>query len=300
MTMFSEPVTHLTLDLEAEVLRMCGWMREVATQEVLSRFGRLGLDGTVDFDISTEADKRASLELIARCGARFPGSYSEEHLLPERFDAPAGFIWQFDPVDGTIDFANCVQDGFAMHAALLHKRDDGCFIPVAGIVYLPGVDRLWYGWDGVQPVCQEAGQVKKFPAQSRAGLRCYLWRFFDNQKLREACSSIAAALPGQPQLEMHICGAMGSGVSSLLSGEIDLLIANQNSSKEWDVAMALPLVRARGGFICDCDGREFKSYCRAEPFNSRGVVMSITCRKEEILPHIPAGIVTPIVFSACR
>lgn len=66
---------------------------------------------------------------------------------------------------------------------------------------------------------------------------------------------------------------------------------NYNYTKEWDLAMAEPLIRARGGFICDLDGNEF-TYNRkdsqglGEPYNLNGYVISIAFSKEEIIPNI--------------
>ena len=84
----------------------------------------------------------ASRYILERIRVRFPGSYSEEQKYPDRFDYD--YVWQLDPVDGTQEFYSGMANGYAVNAALLHRQANGTYQSIAGIIYLPSSDTVWY------------------------------------------------------------------------------------------------------------------------------------------------------------
>lgn len=91
-------------------------MREVAGDEILPRFGRLGADDisakSHPADLVTTADLATERRLTERLAALVPGSavVGEEGVEaePARLDALKGTapVWLLDPVDGTNNFAH--------------------------------------------------------------------------------------------------------------------------------------------------------------------------------------------------
>ncbi|MFH0936335.1 MAG: inositol monophosphatase family protein [Candidatus Woesearchaeota archaeon] len=275
-----------------EVMEMINVLREAAQKEILPRWGKVIAEQKGDqkkfIDIVTEADKKASEYILNKIRKKFPGSYSEENKFLDRFDHH--LIWQIDPIDGTQEFCMSFADGYACHAALLKKQDDLNFLPVAGIVYLPGVDKLWYT-DGSGIITYSVkGKELPLPSLSKEQLIGYIRKVDQNESLKRFYRTLGNILGLHSRILP--CGAAGASISDLLENKINLIILNYNYSKEWDLAMAEPIIRARDGFICDLKGNNFTynrkdSPGKNEPYNLNGYVISIVFKKEEIIPYIP-------------
>ena len=274
-----------------QVQEMISLMKEAVAKEVLPRFGKVqATDKTKHekfLDIVTQADIKASEYILNRVRKKFPGSYSEEHKFADRFDND--LIWQIDPVDGTLEFYEGYKDGYACLAALLKRQDGGKFFPVAGIIYIPGTDRFWYadGLGGV--VCLDQGVEQNLPKYSKDILKWNQIRDNPSAVLEKFYKSLGEKLKLKTQ--KIVAGASGVIIANLLEGKINVAMLNRNYSKEWDIAMAEPMIRALGGFVCDLEGNDF-TYNRqdveglGEPYNLKGYVASIVFKKEDIIPHI--------------
>lgn len=274
----------MVVNLRDATHEMIQLVKEAARKEILPRFGNTARTYKKFKEPVTEADIRASLYILERIRRRFPGSYSEEHLSDDRFFHDV--LWVIDPLDGTDEFLKQINDGYAMHAALLQRQPNGKYSPIVGIDYLPGVDELWYN-DG-HDVHFVVGNVEKaIPVPTRDKLRGYMRGVDPNPRSEKFYRMLGKRL-GLP-VEIVLDGGTGASVSDLLKNEINVVVFNYNHSKEWDLAMAEPLVRTRGGFICDLAGNEF-TYNRQDQLNRNGYVISIVFRKEEIIPNIPEGL----------
>lgn len=282
---------------QIEVEQMVNLLREVAKQEILPRFGKTtsSQKGRLKQfkDIVTEADLKASKYILEKIRIDFPGSYSEEHKYPDRFEHD--LIWQLDPLDGTDEYCEKMKDGYACHAALLKRTPDAVFLPVAGIIYLPGVDKLWYNNGSKEVVFVSWGRKLQPPKPRRTELIGYIRAVDPDDKLTRFYHDLGQTL----RLKTNILqrGGAGAAISDLLEGTINLIVFNYNYSKEWDLAMAEPIIKAAGGFICDLEGNEFTynrpdSPRKNEPYNLNGFVISIAFKKDEIIPHIPKNLLT--------
>ncbi len=261
-------------------------LRAVASQCILPRFEHVQATIKEVYEnfreIVTTADLEANELLMPRVRARYPGSYSEESLFSDRFEHD--LIWQIDPLDGTQEFVAGMADGYALHAALLKRGDDRQHKSVAGIIYCPGTDKLMFS-DASGSVHLQAGeQEQDINVCTRDKLRGYVRRCDPNEQVEQFYGTLAQAL-GVP-LEMNYGGGAGSAMIALLENKINLIVFNYDYSKEWDVAMAEPMLQGKGGFICDLAGENF-SYNRQDPFNRNGFVASVAFAKEEIMPVIP-------------
>ncbi len=277
-------------DYAAQVQEMIRLVREAAHQEILPRWQNVTIENKSQKhsfkDLVTEADKQASLYILKRIRPTIPGSYSEEHKHADRFDHD--IVWQIDPVDGTQEFCEGYENGYTTLAALLKRQDDGTYASIAGIIYLPATDTLWYTNDSTTVVFMRNSNELPLPTYQRNELRIYQ-RAVDHLK---GINDFAEYLGNQLNLPTHIVesGGAGAAVADLLEGKINLLIFNNDSTKDWDCGMAAPLVKALGGFICDLDGNDltFNRHDEpglSEPYNLRGFIMSIVFKKEEIMPH---------------
>ena len=238
-------------------------------------------------DLVTDADRGASEYILSHIRKKFPGSYSEEHKYPDRFEHE--LLWQLDPVDGTQEFCEKLIDGYSCLAALLKRQANGTFSSEAGIIYLPGVDKLWYTDGAGKVFYHKNGIQQQLPVYTKDALRGYQRKVDHIKNVEKLYSSIACA----HDISMRIveCGGAGASIADLLEGKINIIIMNCNVSKDWDIGCAEPIVKALGGFICDLEGNDF-TYNRQdapgldEPYNLKGYVISIAFKKEEIMPYV--------------
>jgi fructose-1,6-bisphosphatase/inositol monophosphatase family enzyme len=277
----------------SEVQQMVSIMKEATAQEILPRWGKVEVRAKNENygfkDLVTQADIQASVYILNNIRPMFPGSYSEEQKFDDRFDPKNTMLWQIDPVDGTQEFCEGFKEGYSCLAALLKKQANGTFFPVAGIIYLPALDTLWYS-DGVGHVSFLVnGQPKALPTYSRQELCGYQRKVAPSQRLERFYKELGDRLGINTKIVLS--GGAGASIADLLSGKINLIIMNNNSTKDWDIGMAEPIIKSLGGFICDFEGNEF-TYNRqdtpglCEPYNMRGYIISIVFKKEEILPLI--------------
>ncbi|MFA5995929.1 MAG: inositol monophosphatase family protein [Patescibacteria group bacterium] len=269
------------LDIKYELDYMTNLVRAAAKQEILPRFGKVtgkqkGIPKKFR-DIVTEADVAASKYILDRIRPRFPGSYSEEQKYENRFKHD--LIWQIDPVDGTDEFCAGLVDGYAVNAALLQRQPNSTYKSIAGLIYLPGVDKLW-----------RSDQITT-NISSRSKLVGWVRKLDPNKILEHFYYNLGNKLGLTTQL--YYDGGSGASIAALLADQTNLVIMNYNYSKDWDIAMAEPILKAYGGFICDLKGNDFTfnrpdSEGYDEPYNLNGYIASLVFTKDEILSHVPA------------
>ncbi|MFC1647958.1 inositol monophosphatase family protein [Nanoarchaeota archaeon] len=244
------------------------------TTEVKERIG--------DFEEEvTQADTDSSDFILSRIRGKMPGSYSEEDITDERFNYP--LLWQLDTLDGTTEFGAGMANGYAMHAALL-QRQRGLYVPVAGIVFRPGTDTIWTHDGNVVRRIQD-GEVSPMVPADRDSIRGYVRAVDPNDRVGEFYETLGQKL-GLP-VKKILSGGSGASLVDLLEGNLNLVVMNYDYTKEWDLAMAVPIVEARGGWVCDLNGNDF-TFNRPyeERHNRNGYVMSIAFTKDEVLPEI--------------
>jgi fructose-1,6-bisphosphatase/inositol monophosphatase family enzyme len=130
---------------EQTVARVAQIIREVAREQILPRFGRLGAGEIVEKapgDLVTVADRAAEQELSRRLTALLPGSrvVGEEAVYADVtvLDALSGPdpVWIIDPIDGTENYANAN----ARFSVLVALARDGELR--ASWIYVPCFDRM--------------------------------------------------------------------------------------------------------------------------------------------------------------
>jgi len=273
-----------------EVRKMVKLIRWAAANEILPRFGNVEAvtKGNYKYpNLVTAADIESSKSILDIIQRQFPGSYSEEHLNPTRFDYD--LLWQLDTVDGTYDFSKGKKEGYATMVALLQRQPNGTYASVASIVYVPGADRMWYS-DGKDVIFEDQGIITPIPEQKLEKLLCGMKWYEENNTLKDFYYTLGESLG--LEVEIVPTGASGSTVDALLNGRIHVCASNIPNSKDWDAAPADALLRGLGGYICSTKDEDFtfnqkNSPGYDEPFLLDGYVMSIEIPREKVKEAIP-------------
>jgi myo-inositol-1(or 4)-monophosphatase len=230
----------------------------LAQTELLHReFGRAESKWKFDGTRVTAVDVAISEGIVRELTAQFPtDQYFSEELAESDSAIPvrARFSWVLDPIDGTNNFAL----GIAHCAISLALCENG--EPVYGVVYDLSRRVLMHGGPGfgafegrasVLPTPREVLQEERPLAVSTAEpTRETLIGFhspFDKTLVPMACGVISNfKIRGLGTATLHLA-YVASGV---LDGCIDFNV------KIWDLAAAIPLVRAAGGEVHFLNGEQ--------------------------------------------
>jgi 3'(2'), 5'-bisphosphate nucleotidase len=168
--------------------------------------------------------------------------------------------WLVDPLDGTKEFIN--RNGeFTVNIALI---DNG--VPVLGVVYVPTLDLLYSGAQGVGAEKEQHGErtriatVKVLPGQQQ--LRVVASRRHGGDELE---AWLAQARQRFPQLEFV---SMGSSLKICLvaEGRADVYPRLAPTS-EWDTAAAQAVLEAAGGVLTDTAFQPYRYNRKEELLN---------------------------------
>jgi 3'(2'), 5'-bisphosphate nucleotidase len=149
-----------------------------AGREILAVYGekQFAIEAKDDLSPLTEADRRAHAAIERSLAPSGLPVLSEEgaHTTPaerQKWDR----YWLVDPLDGTKEFIK--RNGeFTVNIALM-QRDQlpegplGAAAPVAGVLYVPVMDRLYFSWkDGGAFRQDKAATMPDIPAYERAAM----------------------------------------------------------------------------------------------------------------------------------
>lgn len=275
--------------LSSLILECVELMRNASNTILIPNFGKARAESKMEFGMLepvTAIDRSMSDFILGGLRQSLPGSYSEEDLPASTEERRReNLLWQVDPLDGTQEFIEGVFEGVSVQAALLCRIADH-YRPIAGIVYRPARDELWYTDEYGKVRFERDGRPEPVPSLSRdIVLKAALRKVDPDLRQQEFYRSLAATL--HEELYFVESGGAGSWFTELVEGKVDIIMANQDRSKSWDVAMGMALVEARGGFVCDYQGRPFIDLNGEQLVNREGFVASILYSKDEIISHIP-------------
>jgi myo-inositol-1(or 4)-monophosphatase len=209
-----------------------------------SSFGQVKSEWKYDGTRVTAADVAISQNIFAELGAQFP----EDQLFSEELaetDAPipatARFVWVLDPIDGTNNYAT----GIPYCAISLALLQDG--LPVYGFVYDMARRVLMHGGPGfgVRDGEREA-QVKTSLPDSNSMLGFH--SPFDKAYAHHATALVENfKLRGLGSSTLHLAYV----AAGLLDASVD------HNVRIWDIAAAVPMVRAAGGEVQFLNGEPF-------------------------------------------
>jgi 3'(2'), 5'-bisphosphate nucleotidase len=217
-----------------------------AGRQILEVYGReFSVQDKQDNSPLTEADQRAH-ELIAMRLAALPEAIpvlSEEDVGAFPGPDADGRYWLVDPLDGTKEFIK--RNGeFTVNIALIENG-----YPVAGVVYAPVLDVMYFAASGL-------GALKQTGDQPARSMHCSTpadgqpWRVVGSRS--HAGDSLAAFLG---RLGDHTLVSMGSSLKFCLvaEGSADLY-PRLGPTSLWDTAAAQCVVEQAGGQVLRLDG----------------------------------------------
>jgi 3'-phosphoadenosine 5'-phosphosulfate (PAPS) 3'-phosphatase len=198
----------------------------------------LGLGWKGANDPVTEADRSAHRLCLERLPRILPGV----PLISEEGDeeTDADLFWSLDPLDGTSEFVENLGE-WAFQLALVRSGR-----PVAAVLALPAVDRLYYAEEGKGCLAGRLSGQELSPFLPVDPLRRERLILTRSLPRRPSLLRIARSHPGGDEL---LLGGVGYKVHALLSGEGDTYFTVPGTLHPWDLAAPL-LVARESGLAC--------------------------------------------------
>ena len=197
----------------------------------------------------TAADRRAEAIIAAELRRSAPDIpiVAEEAAAAGASPTAASRFFLVDPLDGTREFI--ARNGeFTINVALIERN-----APIAGAVYAPAIDKLWFGGTSAY-----ACQAKPGGGLGPRGA----WRRLHVRSAPAAMVALASRSHGDPKTEAFLArlpiGERRSAGSSLkfcvvAEGEGDVY-PRFGPTMEWDTAAGDAVLRAAGGVVLSTEG----------------------------------------------
>lgn len=213
-----------------------------------------------DLSPVTAADREAEAILLAALSREAPGIpvIAEEEAAAGRLPNVEKQFFLVDPLDGTKEFVKGGTD-FTVNVALIEHGQ-----PVAGIVYAPAQDTLWWGEVPRRLAMRAVIEDGKVTQKRPIGVRPCGGR-------PKAVASKSHAVPATEAF-LTACGSeervsIGSSLKFVLvaEGAADLY-PRPSPTMEWDTAAGHAILLAAGGRVFDLDGHPL-AYGKPNFFN---------------------------------
>ena len=226
----------------------------------------------------TVADREASRIIVDALSSAFPddGILSEEEIdaLDHRLSKQR--VWIIDPIDGTAGYVK--HDGdFGVQIGLAEEGK-----PVAGVVYLPFHDVLYYAVkgggafavrNGGDPVRLQTSGLNNFPdmglAVSRNHLSNRMHRIIEHFGFTKIVNR----------------GSVGLKVGLIADRSCDIYIHPSPRTKLWDTCAPQIILEEAGGRFTDLFGLEM-SYDRADLQNRNGILATNGISHAAVVEHL--------------
>ncbi|MCS6812789.1 MAG: inositol monophosphatase family protein [Cyanobacteria bacterium] len=201
-------------------------------------------------DYVTNIDHALDQYLTAAFGQMFPqdGIITEENALSRQlFYANYDRLWLIDPLDGTEDFIAGKADYAVMVGVLQGDQ------PVAGWIYAPAYNRLYYGgsqWGLFQIDGDQAPEPLPIqPPQPPSADPCPM--ILGDRDRHNYGDAIRYHLP---TAQLYTLGSFGLKVLEVIQGRAGLYVYLNGRVKLWDTTGPLALAQAAGIVCCDLEG----------------------------------------------
>lgn len=194
-------------------------------------------------DIVTVCDRDTEKFIVSKLLSKFPdsGIYGEEF---GKINQESPWCWIIDPIDGTASFVHN-QPAYSVSIALWHEGQ-----PVAGAVYAPKLNELYYGKASGGAWCNgEAIHVSSNSEMNSAmlisGFAC-LRAGWTNNNLPFFCKAATLAR------EIRRFGSAALDICFVASGKADAFW--ELNLALYDYAGAVPILLGAGGKVSDTKG----------------------------------------------
>jgi len=213
----------------------------------------------------TAADERAEAIIVARLQALAPGIAivaEEATAAGAKLEAPPRFFL-VDPLDGTREFI--ARNGeFTINVALVENG-----APVAGAVYAPAIERVWFGGrtagaakvavGGALPAARESLTVRRAPEKLTA------------LASRSHADAATEAFLARLGVEERVSAGSSLKFCVIAEGRADVY-PRFAPTMEWDTAAGDAVLRAAGGSVAGLDGAALKYGKLAQGLRNAGFV----------------------------
>ncbi|WP_052501401.1 inositol monophosphatase family protein [Thiomicrospira microaerophila] len=220
-------------------------MTQIAQQEIMSRFNKVGYELKADGSLLTEADTAMQTAMTRFLQQNWPqfallGEESDKQEQQAALDAEQG-CWILDPIDGTTNFANGIAF-FSVSLALMIKGE-----LVLGLVYDPAKNELFSARLGMGAYLN--GQSIKTEQHLRSLKECV--GVIDFKRLDDM---LATALAIQaPYASQRSFGSVALDWCWMAAGRGQLYLHGNQSL--WDYAAGWLILNEAGGASISLDGQ---------------------------------------------
>lgn len=237
-------------------------------------------------DPVTEADHASNTAVLSILSHLAPADpvLSEEMPPPDR-DAMSDRLWVVDPLDGTREFI----DGIDEFAVMIGLSERGR--AVLGAVFVAGSGRLYAGladggaWVASCTLAASAGwlRVQAFEpllvgSADPGRLRLVRSRSHPDALLQ----AVEEELPG---VEVLPSGSVGVKCARIAEREADLYVHPVPYLKEWDTCAPEAILRGAGGRVTDCAGEDLR-YGKPDPHQTGGILAGDPASWKMALPLV--------------
>ena len=236
---------------------------------------KLGVDNF--YEPVTEADRMASRVIVDALSEAFP---DDAVLSEEEKDDPLARLtkkraWIIDPIDGTAGFVQ--KDGdFAVHIGLAEGGE-----PVAGIVYLPNFDVMYFASKGSGTFVVRDGETIKLSvskkdrfAQMKLAVTRHHWSNRMNRVIKEF------------GFRNHCRrGSVGLKIGLIAEGKCDIYIHLSPRTKLWDICAPQIILEEAGGKLTDIFGSKAR-YDIEDLQNHNGILASNGVAHDEAVKRL--------------
>ncbi len=221
----------------------------------------------------TEADQRANTYIVAELEKRFPedGIVAEESI--ERGDAlTKSRCWFVDPLDGTKEFIAKNGEFSVMIGLAIDGKS------VLGVVYQPGLDKLYRGVVGGEAVL-ELGDTRKVLRVSDTADTSRLKLVVSRSHRPTNIAQIMERLGTHSEMPS---GSVGVKVGLIAERHADLYVHVSDKSSLWDACAPEAILHAAGGRFRHVDGTPIQ-YASAETQNKKGILATNANTYDQVL-----------------
>ena len=263
------------LEIAQAIARKAGALiLEYYAKEIIAE-EKLGVDNF--YEPVTEADRMASRLIVDALSEAFP---DDAVLSEEEKDDPLARLtkkraWIIDPIDGTAGFVQ--KDGdFAVHIGLAEGGE-----PVAGIVYLPNFDVMYFASKGRGTFVVRDGETIKLSvskkdrfAQMKLAVTRHHWSNRMNRVIKEF------------GFRNHCRrGSVGLKIGLIAEGKCDIYIHLSPRTKLWDICAPQIILEEAGGKLTDIFGSRAR-YDIEDLQNHNGILASNGVAHDEAVKRL--------------
>ena len=167
-----------------------------------------------------------------------------EETSENKFNNDLNNFWLIDPIDGTYDYINDL-DQFTINAGLILDKK-----PAAGLIYVPAKNRMFYSYGNNSSFELIDGKQVKLGQSNNFNKNEIRFVSYSN-KLKPEIETIHKKLNVKKFVKMK----SSLKFCVIAAGEYDGYIAEPRAC-EWDIAAGHAILKHAGGSVTDFNGKE--------------------------------------------